>query len=181
MRRFWALSMVPVDDVVQVWEELVLPTCPDPEEERYGDEDDLEEFIEYLTKALIGPMNERSGVRRNPIFRHSVWNKVKAIMNEDPTTTNCCEGYNHAIQLSIPHNASIWSIVKQLKAEEALVTVKLREAAVGAGQDNSSRTTYRRQRRNELKELVTNYSVLSKKRFMDYMIVYYNHDLSFDG
>ena len=33
VRRFWALSMVPVDDVVQVWEELVLPTCPDPEEE----------------------------------------------------------------------------------------------------------------------------------------------------
>ena len=103
----------------------------------------------------------------------------QAVMNEDPTTTNCCEGYNNAIQLSIPHKASIWSIMKHLKAEEALVTVKPREAGVGAGQDNSSRITYRRQRRNELKELVTNFSVLSKKSFMDYMISYYNHDLSF--
>ena len=69
--------------------------------------------------------------------------------------------------------------MKHLKAEEALVTVKLKEAGVGAGQDKSCRITYRRQRRNELKELVTNYSVLSKKSFMDYMISYYNHDLSF--
>ena len=61
------------------------------------------------------------------------------------------------------------------------MTVKLREAGLGAGQDNSSRTTYRRQRRNELKELVTNYSLLSKKSLMDYMIAYYNHDLSCIG
>ena len=172
VRRFWALSMFPVDDVVQAWEELVLPSCPDPEEEWDGDEDDLEELIDYLSKTWIGPMNERTGTRRNPIFRHWLWNKVEAVLNDDATTTNCCEGYNNAIQLSIPHNASIWSIIKQLKSEESLVQVKLREAAVGAGKDNSARATYQKNRRDELKESVSNYENLSKKSYIENMVAY---------
>ena len=173
--------MFPVDDVVQAWEELVLPSCPDPEEEWDGDEDDLEELIDYLSKTWIGPMNERTGTRRNPIFRHWLWNKVEAVLNDDATTTNCCEGYNNAIQLSIPHNAIIWSIIKQLKSEASLVQVKLREAAVGTGKDNLARATYQKNRRAELKELVSNYENLSKKSYMEYMAAYYNHDLSYAG
>ena len=84
-------------------------------------------------------------------------------------------------QLSIPHNASIWSIIKQLKSEESLVQVKLREAAVGAGKDNSARATYQKNRRAELKELVSNYENLSKKSYMEYMVANYNHDLSYAG
>ena len=103
------------------------------------------DLISYLAKSWIGAKNERTGIRRNPVFRHPLWNKVAAFLNEDATTTNCCEGYNHAIKLSIPYNANIFTVIKQLKAEDALVMVKLREAAVGAGQDNSARTNFRKQ------------------------------------
>ena len=47
------------------------------------------------------------------------------------TTTNSCEGFNNAIQLSVPHNASMWTVIHQFKTEESLVHVKLRDAAVG--------------------------------------------------
>ena len=180
IRSFWALSLVPVDDVVEFWEQFVLPSCPDPEEWD-GEADDLEDLISYLAKAWIGAKNERTGIRRNPVFRHPLWNKVAAVLNEDATTTNCCEGYNHAIKLSIPYNANIFTVIKQLKAEDALVMVKLREAAVGAGKDNSARTNFRKQRWRELKELVSNYENLSRRSYLEYMIAYYNHDLSFVG
>ena len=138
-------------------------------------------MISYLTKAWIGAKNERTGIRRNPVFRHPLWNKVAPVLNEDATTTNCCEGYNHAIMLSIPYNANIFTVIKQLKAEDALVMVKLREAAVGAVQDNSARTNFCKQRWKELKELVSNYGNLSRRSYLEYMIAYYNHDLSFVG
>ena len=32
IRSFWALSLVPVDDVVEFWGQLVLTSCQDPEE-----------------------------------------------------------------------------------------------------------------------------------------------------
>ena len=43
------------------------------------------------------------------------------------------------------------------------MAVKLREAAIESGQDNSIRTAYQRQRWSELKELVSIYSVVFKK------------------
>ena len=83
--------------------------------------------------------------------------------------------------MSIPYNANIFTVIKRLKAEDALVMVKLREAAVGAGQDNSARTNFCKQRWRELKELVSNYENLSRRSYLEYMIAYYNHDLSFVG
>ena len=66
------------------------------------------------------------------MFRHELWNKIEAVLNDEDTTTNCSEGFNNAIQLSIPHNANVFSVIKQFKAEDALMMVKLREGATTA-------------------------------------------------
>ena len=126
IRYFWGLSLVRLEDVLDVWENFVLPACPDAEEWD-GDEDDLQDFINYLLKTWIGAIHARSGQRRYPMFRHELWNKVNAVLNDEDTTTNCSEGFNNAIQLSIPHNANVFSVIKQFKAEDALMMVKLRE------------------------------------------------------
>ena len=120
--------MVPVDDVVRVWDEFVLPACPEGED--YASEDDLNDFLSYLARTWIGPINQRTGARRNPIFKHELWNKTQAIKDGDETTTNCSEGFNNAIQLSIPHNANVCSIIKQFRSEDSLVEIKLRDAAI---------------------------------------------------
>ena len=93
---------------------------------------DLQDFINYLLKTWIGPIHARSGQRRYPMFRHELWNKMEAVLNDEDTTTNCSEGFNNAIQLSIPHNANVFSVIKQFKAEDALMMVKLREGATTA-------------------------------------------------
>ena len=51
------------------------------------------------------------------MFRHEQWNKVYAVLNDEDTTTNCSEGFNNAIQLSIPLNANVFLVIKQFKAD----------------------------------------------------------------
>ena len=129
IRYFWGLSLVKEEDVIKVWENFVLAACPEADE-MHVDEDDLHDFLTYLTRTWIGPINQRTGARRSPIFRHGLWNKMNAVLQGDDTTTNSSEGFNNAIQLSIPHNANVFSLIKQFRAEDALMVVKLREAAV---------------------------------------------------
>ena len=123
---------------------------------------------------------QRTGARRNPIFRHELWNKTDAIENGDETTTNCSEGFNNAIQLSIPHNANVFSIIKQFRSENSLVEVKLRDAAVSPDPEASrTRRTNWAKRQEDLKHLVGNYDNLTTQKYMGYLMDYYNHTLDF--
>ena len=178
IRYFWGLSLVPVDDVVRIWDEFVLPACPELDD--HAAEDNLHEFLSYLARTWIGPINQRTGARRNPIFRHELWNKTDAIENGDETTTNCSEGFNNAIQLSIPHNANVFSIIKQFRSENSLVEVKLRDAAVSPDPEASrTRRTNWAKRQEDLKHLVGNYDNLTTQKYMGYLMDYYNHTLNF--
>ena len=58
IRYFWGLSLVRLEDVLDVWENFVLPACPDAKEWD-GEEDDLQDFINYLFKTWIGPIHAR--------------------------------------------------------------------------------------------------------------------------
>ena len=116
------------------------------------------------------------------MFRHELWNKIKAVFNDEDTTTNCSEGFNNAIQLSIPHNANVFSVIKQFKAEDALMMVKLREGATTApvsegGSSGNSKATYRKHRKESLKALLQNYDNLTTEKYMGYLKDYYNHSL----
>ena len=102
-----------------------------------------------------------------PKFKHELWNKYQAVLDEDPTTTNSSEGYNNAIQLSIPHNANVFSIIKQFITEDSLVEIKLRDAAIGSDPEaGRSRKKDWFQRQQDLKHLVNNYENLSIKYYM---------------
>ena len=111
-----------------------LPAYPELDEDA---EDDLHDFLSYLARTWIGPINQRTGARRSPPFKHELWNKTQAVVDGDETTTNCSEGFNNVIQLSIPHNANVFSIIKQFRPEESLVEVKLRDAAVSPDPEES--------------------------------------------
>ena len=95
------------------------------------EEDDLHDVLTYLTRTWIAPINQRTGARRSPIFRHGLWDKMNAVLQGDDTTTNSSEGFNNAIQLSIPHNTNVFSLMKQFRAEDALRVVKLRDQEEG--------------------------------------------------
>jgi hypothetical protein len=79
--------------------------------------------------------------------------------------------------------------------EESLVALKLRDAAIATSPAASSNTSpaasgstsppgtaranARAQKKAELKQLVSNYGNLSRDKFMDYAVAYYNNSLDF--
>lgn len=182
IRYFWGLSLVPTDQVVKVWEEFVLPAFPEVEEGDWENvtEDNANDFLDYLEKTWIGAVNQRTNKRRNPKIRHSMWNKYNAVSDGDETTTNSSEGFNNAIQMSLPHNANVFTLMKQFRTEDCLVALKLRDAVINADPEaGRSRRTDWQQRMEDLSELVQNYENITIKQYMAYLLDFFNHSLDF--
>ena len=179
VRHLWGLSLVPLDKILSVWENYIVPNIPDDADVQWGAaEDDINDFIDYFEKTWIGGRNNRRNARRNPRFRHHLWNKFLAVSNDNSTTTNSSEGYDHALQMSLPNHACIWVIIKQFKSEDALMAVKLRDAAIGIEVDaGRKKVKEREQRRKDLMKLVSNFHNIPIEEYMQYLVQYYNHSL----
>ena len=172
VRYLWGLSLVPVDNVLSVWENYIVPNIPDDADVQWGAaEDDINDFIDYFEKTWIGGKNIRTNARRNPKFRHHLWNKFEAVCHGNSTTTNSSEGYNHALQMSLPNHANIWVVIKQFKSEDALMAVKLRDAAIGIDVDaGRKKVKEREQRRKDLFKLVSNFNNIPIEEYMQYLV-----------
>ena len=84
-----------------MWDDFVVPSIPEDAATDWGiREDHLMDFLEYFEKTWIGGKDLRTSNRRNPRYRHSIWNKFDAVVSTD-MTTNSSEGFNHALQLSV--------------------------------------------------------------------------------
>lgn len=184
IRHLWALSLVPTSEVIKVWDEIIVPLIPNSKEDEEdaptwdADEDDVNDFINYFESTWLGTMNWRTNMRKNPRYRHELWSKYDAVRSSEDTTTNSCEGFNNAIQLSVPHNASMWAVIHQFKTEESLVHVKLRDAAVGNTPDQNKRRTLNRvARMQELRHLVNSFETIPLKEYVGYIIDFYNHSV----
>ena len=91
-------------------------------------------------------------------------------------TSNSIEGYNNAINFSVPRRANVWMVIDVFKTEEAAGKKKLLDAAIGAGQpeQGKTRSKVREQKHKERKNLVQNYHSMDRKMFMYAVIDYYN-------
>ena len=82
------------------------------------------------------------------------------------------------IQLSIPINANVFSLMKQFRAEDALIVVMLREAFILTDPEaGRTRTKKREQRQTDLANPVENYDNLSINSYMGYLVDNFNHSL----
>ena len=72
VRYLWALSLVPEDQIVKVWEDFI---SKEFEVLVKGFQDDLEEvevFLKYFERTWLGSMNTRTWERRSSMFTHSL-------------------------------------------------------------------------------------------------------------
>ena len=177
-RFLWALALVPPVDIVPIWEEFI-----NEEYERrsnQGDFDDfseeLTEFMKYFEDTWIGQLNRRSWNWRRPRYEFQWWNKYNSILQDRDVTSNSIEGYNNAINFSVPRRANVWMVIDVFKTEEAAGKKKLLDAAIGAGQpeQGKTRSKVREQKHKERKNLVQNYHSMDRKMFMYAVIDYYN-------
>ncbi|XP_023344961.1 uncharacterized protein LOC111714145 [Eurytemora carolleeae] len=143
VRYLWALSLVPEEDIVRIWEDVISSRSDELKPSFEDNSDQVDLFLEYFEKTWIGPLNWRTGARRNPIFPHAVWNKYETILSDDPLTSNAAEGFNAAFALSLPNNASIWALIQPLRTEENSIDRKMRDVLLGPQNNVATATTSR--------------------------------------
>ena len=191
-RRLWALSLIPEEDIISVWEEELVATIPFQEDRGEDETDDsefenedesfnhrLSNFFTYFEHTWIGYKHPRTGMRKSPKFAHSIFNKFNALINDEDTTTNRSESHNNQMKLNLPRQANVWAIIRHLKEEEGLAMKKLQEASLGIAPhqtDNSSRVVNRKNRRNQLKNLLLQYGSHSKSQFIELLVDFYNNN-----
>ena len=172
VRYLWGLSLVPVEDIVTVWSDVVLKSVEDV------DDEDFDALLATHERTYIGAVNFRTGERRAPMYEHDIWNKHNRILAGDPTTSNCAEGFNHAIALSIPNKADIWTVIQRFVREDGLAVIKLRDDARGLDVEAGRIRNMARERKKEvLKNLLANYGTMSSVDFMDSIVDYYNGNI----
>ena len=181
IRYTWALSLVPIDQIVPIWEEFIAGQYDkmSGDDAFEGKGEAVDRWLTYFERTYVGALNFCTGNRRAPIYPHVVWNKHNSILNNDASTTNAAEGYNAALKASLPRNNSIWTLIKQLRIEENSNQRKLRDVALGPQNNqstapNTSRNLARQQKKEELKQLVSNFSNMPISLFMSSVLNYYN-------
>ena len=136
--------------------------------------------IDYFERTWIGVVHKLTGRRRQPVFKLSMWNKYKAVLDSDPTTTNASEGTNNAMKISTVKNANIWVLFDRFLKEDSMVRIKLHDAAIGVDdQSGEKRSKQREQRAQKLNTLVRNYGQIPLEEYMNYVVDFYNDCLDF--
>lgn len=180
VRYLWALSLVPESAIISTWEGFISVKYEEMRDNLGDAGENVDEFLSYFEKTWIGALNWRTGARRAPMFPHSMWNKFQTVMSDDIMTSNAAEGYNRALSLSFPKNASIWTVIQQLRSEENNNFRKMKDVALGLQNNCSvapgnSRNIQKLQKRSDLKKIVSNFENVELHHYMDLLIDFFNN------
>lgn len=118
-----ALAFVPVDEIIQLWCDVIEPEMYRMEDELTAEMDD---YIDYFIDTYLGKVG-RNGRRGKPRIKHELWNVFSNVLEKIPTTNNMVEAWNGAWNKSTPTNASLWTIISGFQREEGLVRQKVHD------------------------------------------------------
>ena len=180
LRLLWGLSFVPPRDIVEIYENFVLPKAPyseNDEDEDYND--NLDKFLQYFERTYIGKRDPRTRDRRRPLFGFEIWNKFFPTISEEDSSTNRSESWNKNFQESLPRNANIWAVIKHLALEESLLQTKVHQAVItppgNIENDGSSRRNIKIQaKKRQLQSLVRRYEDMNTDTFFRSLLTFYN-------
>ncbi|XP_076069967.1 uncharacterized protein LOC143041794 [Oratosquilla oratoria] len=126
-----ALAFLPIDDVIDGFEELT-------------DDDFPQELVSYFETYYIRGVRGRGQRRRRvePVFPIHLWNVHERTENGMPRTNNYVEGFHNALRTSVTNvHPNIWSLIVALKHKEALSTTRI--AHLNRGDSVTSKKKYR--------------------------------------
>ena len=186
IRMIWCLSLVPIPDVIKVYEEYVLPKMPEIDDEDEDDDEEaadytraIEEFIQYFENTYLGKVNPRTGLRGQPRFKFEYWNHYDCVVNDSgELTNNKSEAFNSLMKITIPMAPNIFAILQAIKDEDAISEAKF--AASLAGNVNSDRNPSRTkrycERKDKLRALLVQYNSVSLNKYMEAVMTFFNDD-----
>ena len=115
----YRLTLLPITDVVQGYDTVVLPFF----EKEYPDNAAVDDFLSYIEHTYIGKKRSDNG-RGNPLFPLSMWNTRERILSDKQTTTNAAESWHSRWANSLGMNHSIYSVIRGFMNEDALARSK---------------------------------------------------------
>ena len=117
VRCFPALSALPVEDVIDVYEALIDTDI---------DEKLPAEFISYFENTYIG--QKRRARRLKPTYETEIWSVHDRILHDQPRTNNAIEGFHSGLSSHITNShPSIWKLIDGLKIADHKARKKLTE------------------------------------------------------
>ena len=168
--KLWALSLVDEEsvetafDFLQSPDEIPLKSTMDRTEEELIEIQEynrrLLNFLRYYQKTWVGE-SIPSGGRKQPLFDKKLWNKNKAILQEEDLTTNGSEAINLQISSSIDtkKKKNLYNVFMKIRQEESKSVSNLMTAATGEreGSHNPGRLTAILTAKKKRKSLVSEF------------------------
>ena len=108
MKKVTAVALVPLDEVENVFCELL---CEKP------DYPQIDAWADYVLETYI----EKSSGPGKPYFDKILWNQY----NNDKRTNNDVEGYNYKLTTVLKVHPNIWIFITKIKSEESAGTTTI--------------------------------------------------------
>lgn len=188
LRRLASITLVPPDDMIKVFNEHIMTKIPwkdavveDPadEEDRISYNDSLRKFATYYEKLVIGKrIGDDLSVRGSPQFPHSAVSKYADVVNDQSTTTNKAEAWNHSFGASMRSRTSTWELFRCIRLEEGLTVAKIQRSNRGEQPINYNTSAYKknRERKEELRAIVSAYhDYADKGNYIVDILKHYNY------
>ena len=184
IRKMWALSYVPKDKIVSVWDDYICPSIPLYDNDNEDGADDynttLENLVRYCERTWIGPMSIKNKTRGQPKFKYDLWNKYDEVkFGSTDLTSNHSEAYNCAQKLSLPTKPDLWKVCQALKDEETFTQAKIARGINGDPQNdpNPGRTNKRLSTAAHLKHIVDKWDIFEDKNdYINALVLHFNDD-----
>ena len=158
----YTISMVPVENVVEAFNNIVIPFFL----EHFPKSEEVDDFLNYVEGTYIG-RKLRGGERGNPLFSIEMWNIRERVLQDKQTTNNAVESWNARWNNSIGTNHNILSIITGFKNEDALARTKFQQVVAGrATNPNPARKDRRSGRLEMMKLAMGTFTRENMKEFM---------------
>ena len=121
-----ALSFVPTDEVVNIFE-ILIDAFP---QDNDVDVDAIRQLLFYFESAYIRN-RELAGRIREPRFPPVKWNHFEHVVECLPKTTNCVEGFHNALKsMFLCKHPTVWVLFNRLRRDMAIHRLTLQKPLV---------------------------------------------------
>jgi hypothetical protein len=135
---------------------------------------EIKSFLKYVDSNWIGEVNLKTKARKSPAYSSPIWNKHSATIEGKHRTNHLSEGYNRAFALSLSASPSDWHI--RFRTEEVQTRQSMFQAVKGNvdTENSTSRKCTREHREDQLRNVVTNFSNVTIKVFMESIMTFFD-------
>ncbi|XP_014298070.1 uncharacterized protein LOC106693699 [Microplitis demolitor] len=137
LKMFMALAFVPIDDVIEAYEELIKSSF-------YQENATiLTDFVSYVERTWIGELSRLGNKRTKPLFDLLLWNCYQAVLDDIMRSNNCVEGWHNSFNRKVRVIHAIFSsFINFIKSEQVITETTITQMDAGINNVAKKRKIY---------------------------------------